>query len=86
MARRTALKKSIHSDELLLVCKLLKRERREAGLSQQEVAGRLGKPQSFIAKYERGERRLDVVEFCTITRVLGLDPVRALRSLIKDGL
>lgn len=40
----------------------LKRARIEAGLAQQEVASKLGKPQSYISKIESGERRLDVLE------------------------
>ncbi len=45
------------------------------------LADQLGKPQSFVAKYEGGERRLDVVEFATIAKVLKADPVSAI-SLI----
>jgi hypothetical protein len=41
-------------------------------------------PQSFIAKYERGERRLDVVEFVAITRAIGADPLQILRALLKS--
>ena len=48
--------------------------RKAAGLTQQALALRLKKPQSFIAKYEGGERRLDVVEFITIACALGADP------------
>jgi len=42
--------------------------RKAAGLTQQALALRLKKPQSFVAKYEGGERRLDVVEFITVAR------------------
>jgi transcriptional regulator with XRE-family HTH domain len=58
--------------------------RKSAGLTQQEVAKRLKRPQSFVAKYEGGERRIDVVEFLTISRALGADPVRLLKSLIRQ--
>jgi len=44
--------------------------RTEAGLSQQEVAERLGKPQSWVSKNESGERRVDVVELTKLARVL----------------
>jgi len=44
------------------VLKRLKAARMEAGLTQEEVAKLLGKPQSFISKSESGERRVDVVE------------------------
>jgi transcriptional regulator with XRE-family HTH domain len=46
--------------------------RKAQNFSQQELAGRLGRPQSFVSKYERGERRLDVVEFLHVARILGL--------------
>lgn len=55
--------------------------RKRQGLTQQAVAGLLGKPQSFVSKYESGERRLDVVEFIQIAKVLGEDPVRLLREM-----
>ena len=44
------------------------------GLTQQEVASRLGKPQSFVSKYESGERRLDVVEFLLVCNALEASP------------
>ena len=48
--------------EWTLLQKLLRDIRREAGLSQQQLAARLGVSQSFVSKYEAGERRLDVLE------------------------
>jgi transcriptional regulator with XRE-family HTH domain len=50
----------------------LKKARIEQGLTQKVVAERLGVPQSFVSKYENGERRLDVVEFMTIAQALGI--------------
>jgi len=40
----------------------LRQARMDAGLTQEEVARRLGKPQSFVSKCESGERRVDVIE------------------------
>jgi transcriptional regulator with XRE-family HTH domain len=57
--------------------------RDRAGLTQQQLAKRLGRPQSFVAKYEGGERRLDIVEFLAISRTIGADPIQLLRALIK---
>lgn len=45
-----------------------------AGLTQQEIASRLAKPQSFVSKYESGERRLDVVEFILVCNAIGVSP------------
>ncbi|MDP2881688.1 MAG: helix-turn-helix transcriptional regulator [Azonexus sp.] len=61
---------------------LLSTERERNGLTQVDVANRLKKPQSYVSKYERGERRLDVVEFVDVTRALGMDPLAVLKSLI----
>ena len=51
---------------------LLRQVRIEAGLNQDEVARRLGRPQSFVSKYETGERRLDILELRQVCAVLGL--------------
>lgn len=52
---------------------LLISARKETGLTQEALALRLSKPQSYVSKYENGERRLDVVEFLTIAEVLSID-------------
>jgi transcriptional regulator with XRE-family HTH domain len=78
------IRKSVHSPEQQLLRELLVAARDKADLSQQKLAARLGKPQSFVAKYEGGERRLDVIEFVAIARAIGADPVRILRSLVRQ--
>ena len=50
-------------------------------LTQVELAKKLKRPQSFVSKYERGERRLDVVEFFEVARALGMDPIVFLKEL-----
>jgi len=55
--------------------------RKSKGLTQMQVAERLGKPQSFVSKYERGERRLDVVEFLEVAKAIGTDPFKLLKEL-----
>jgi transcriptional regulator with XRE-family HTH domain len=50
--------------------------RKDAGVTQVELAGRVGKPQSFVSKAERGERRIDVVEFTEWARGLRMAPER----------
>ena len=54
--------------------------RKKAGLTQAEVAKALDRPQSFVSKYESGERLLDVAEYLAIARILGSDPIRMLRA------
>lgn len=53
---------------------LLTEARQNAGLTQVALAKRLGRPQSFVSKFERGERRLDVVEFLEVARALNVSP------------
>ena len=62
--------KSLSSIEGEKLVALLRAVRSEAGLTQAEVAGRLELPQSFVSKYESGERRLDLVELRQICRAL----------------
>ncbi|MEH2010880.1 helix-turn-helix domain-containing protein [Nostoc sp.] len=59
--------------------------RKEAKLTQQTLAKSLKKPQSFVAKYENGERRLDVIEFLLVTRVIGVDPCDILTK-VEQGI
>ncbi|MFA6447155.1 MAG: helix-turn-helix transcriptional regulator [Patescibacteria group bacterium] len=56
------MSKSVYSKEYKEIINRLKSARVKAGLAQQEVANKLGKPQSYISKIESGERRLDVAE------------------------
>ena len=65
------MEKSIYSVEYQQLCALLRQLRRDAGLTQVEVARQLEVPQSFVSKYETGERRLDVVELRYVAEALG---------------
>lgn len=46
-----------------------------------ELADRLGRPQSFVSKFETGERRLDVTEYIDVCEALGLDAPDTLREI-----
>ncbi len=61
--------KSIHSNEYKNVIKKLQEARKEAGFMQSEVAEKLKKPQSYISKIERGERRVDVAELSILAKI-----------------
>lgn len=76
---------SIHTREYDRFRALLIEARKKAGLSQAELAKRLAKPQSFVSKFERGERRLDVIEFRSVAEALGLDPLRLLGQLYRGA-
>ena len=66
------MQKSLRTPRQILLQSLLVEARKAKGLTQAELADALGKPQSFVAKFENGERRIDVVEFVDITAVLGI--------------
>lgn len=66
------MQKSLRTPRQILLQSLLVEARKAKGLTQAELATALGKPQSFVAKYENGERRIDVIEFVDITAVLGV--------------
>lgn len=77
--------KSVFSSRYEQFRDLLVSARRTAGLTQGELALRLSRPQSFVSKFERGERRLDVIEFLAVADALGIDPARVVAVLAEDG-
>jgi hypothetical protein len=48
-----------------------------------QITLRIGKPQSAIARIERGQRRVDVIEFVQLAMVIGFDPVRVLSHIVR---
>jgi transcriptional regulator with XRE-family HTH domain len=62
---------------------LLVEAREAADVTQVELGERLGRPQSFVSKIERGLRNVDVIEFIEIARAIGVDPIILLRELLK---
>jgi transcriptional regulator with XRE-family HTH domain len=67
--------KWVQPEHYQIVGATLTAARQRARLTQVELAARLGKPQSFVSEYENGRRRVDVMEFLLIARVLGADPL-----------
>ena len=55
--------------------------RHEAGMTQRELASKMGRPYSVIANIERGERQIDVIEFIAIARALGVDELELMRRV-----
>ena len=66
------MEKSIYLPEYAVFLRQLRACRQAAGLTQAELAARLGATQSFVSKCERGERRLDVVELRAFCQALGV--------------
>jgi cyanate lyase len=62
---------------------LLVSERKAAGMTQAMVAEKLGRHQSFVATVESGQRRIDVVEFLDLARVIGFSPEAAIAELAQ---
>ncbi|WP_417623440.1 helix-turn-helix domain-containing protein [Paremcibacter congregatus] len=75
--------KSIFSDRYQHFRKLLVNARNKAGLSQTQLAEKINKRQTFISKYEIGERRIDVVELIEIAEALNIDPCEIIVELKK---
>jgi transcriptional regulator with XRE-family HTH domain len=61
---------------------LLAKERKAAGLTQADVAAKLGRYQSYVAMIEAGQRRVDVVEFLELAKAIGFSPQSAIRKLV----
>lgn len=77
--------KSVFSERYDALCRVLSETRKSQGLTQGDVAKRLQKPQSFVSKYEHGERRLDVIEFVEVAEALGVE-AEALLGKLKDSI
>jgi ribosome-binding protein aMBF1 (putative translation factor) len=75
------MEKSIYSARYGAFLKLLKKARQDAGLTQTQLALKLGETQTLVSKCERGERRIDIVELHTFCRALGVSLVQFVGSL-----
>ena len=69
------MSKSTFSDAHQILVEQLTAARKQAGMKQEELAALIGKDQSYISNIERGQRRVDVVEFYALARAMNVDPV-----------
>mgnify|MGYP001214840175 CR=1 FL=1 len=76
--------KTIYSEQNKLLLEWLSLKRLLAGVTQQQLSEKLNRPQSFVSKYENGERRLDFIETIEICNALNSDP-HELVDLINKG-
>ncbi len=76
--------RTLRSPGHLALMAALKQARLDAGLTQAELANRLKRPQSFVAKYENGERRIEVVELVEIAAAVGADPLDIVK-IVRDA-
>jgi len=82
------MRDTLRSQQQIELRKLLLRQRTNRAVTQAELAKRLGKPQSFVAKYEGGERRLSVIEFIEIAEALQVrssDLLDELHEILKSS-
>jgi transcriptional regulator with XRE-family HTH domain len=78
------MRKSTHTGEYALLRERLTAMRHKAGLSQRDLAHRLGVPHTWVAKVESGERRIDVIECGWFLTACGADPFPLLKRLMQD--
>lgn len=72
------MEKTIYSDSYRHLCRMLKARRSYLGMRQIELATALGVSQTFVSKYEKAERRLDVCELDAICTALGLSLIEVI--------
>jgi transcriptional regulator with XRE-family HTH domain len=73
--------KSVYTEEYNRFRKLLIASRKKANLTQTELSTKLQRPQSYVSKYERAERRLDLIEFLEIAEALQIDPLDFIQEI-----
>ena len=78
-----AMEKSVHTPDYRVLRSELRNVRAAAGVSQRDLAARLGVPHSWVAKVENGERRIDLVEFCWFASACGADPLAVFEGLLR---
>ncbi len=76
------MSKSVFTQEYNQFRKMLIDARKAANLTQAELSAKLERPQSYVSKYERGERRLDLIEFLQLAQVLEIDPLTFIENLL----
>lgn len=64
---------------------LLVQARKGAGITQAELGKRLGQRQTFVSKFELGERRLDAAELIVVCRAIGLDPAEIIKLVESEA-
>ncbi|HYI38984.1 MAG TPA: helix-turn-helix transcriptional regulator [Allosphingosinicella sp.] len=74
--------RSTHTEPYKILLGVLIDARKRAGVTQTELARRLKRPQPYMSMVERGERRIDVIQFYAIMKALGADPEEVFRELI----
>lgn len=75
--------RDLNSPRYQVLRDLIRAARKGRGMSQVQVAKALGRPQSYVADFERRERRIDVVEYLALAEAIGFDPLTLLTEVMK---
>jgi transcriptional regulator with XRE-family HTH domain len=73
----------VEQREYVAVGSALADARKRSGLTQEQLARLLRKPQSFVSSYERGQRRVDILELIRIVEALAGDPIEIIRDIMR---
>jgi len=82
-SRSAALRKTLRGRGHRMLIQIVVEARQRAGMTQRQLAARIKRPHSFVGRMEAGERRVDVIEFIEIARVLGADPKALFGRLVE---
>lgn len=77
------MSKSAFSDAHQILVERLTAARKQSGMKQEELAALIGKDQSFVSNIERGQRRVDVIEFYVIAKALEVEPIALFSEIVK---
>ncbi len=81
--RKLGTVKSIHRKEYRELLDALAKARKDKGMTQQQLAKKLKRPQSYISKFENGERRLDIIELLEICKSLNIELSKILKEAVR---
>jgi transcriptional regulator with XRE-family HTH domain len=76
------MSKSAFSDAHKILVEQLTAARKQSGMKQEELAALVGKDQSYISNIERGQRRVDMIEFYVLARSMKADPLALYSDII----
>ena len=79
------MSKSVFTQRYNRFRQLLIKARQAAKLTQSQLSSKLSRPQSYVSKYERGERRLDLIEFLEIAEALQVEPETFIKTLLEEN-
>jgi transcriptional regulator with XRE-family HTH domain len=77
------MRKSVYTRESEILADVLLEARKKSGLHQAQLASKMGFDQTIISNIERGQRRVDVIEFYEIARALSVDPKDLYTELVE---